>query len=76
MSDQIKIRLISQLIKGISRVVQKLLKYFNGTIIPTFFVPLSPVAPVKCKQSTAISSMKISDTASISQSWFISIVLP
>ena len=34
-------RLISQLIKGISRVLQKLLKYFNGTIISTSFVLLS-----------------------------------
>ena len=31
-------RLISQLIKGISRVLQKLLKYFNGTAILTSFV--------------------------------------
>ena len=34
-------RLTSQLINGISRVHQKLLKYFNGTIISTFFVFLS-----------------------------------
>ena len=31
-------RLISQLIKGISRVLQKLLKYFNGIAISTSFV--------------------------------------
>ena len=30
-NDQVKIRLISQLIKGIARVLQKLLKYLNGT---------------------------------------------
>ena len=30
-------RLTSQLINDISRVVQKLLKYFNGTIISTSF---------------------------------------
>ena len=36
--DQVKSRLISQLINGISRVVQKLLKYFNGTAILTSFV--------------------------------------
>ena len=36
--DQVKFRLISQLINGISRVVQKLLKYFNGTAILTSFV--------------------------------------
>ena len=31
-------RLISQLINGVSRVLQKLLKYFNGTAILTSFV--------------------------------------
>ena len=30
-------------IKGISRILQRLRKYFNGTIISTLFVPLSPV---------------------------------
>ena len=39
--DQIKIRLTLQLINGISRVLQKCLKYFNGTIISTIFVFLS-----------------------------------
>ena len=33
-------RLISQLINGISILLQKLLRYFNGTIISTFFVPI------------------------------------
>ena len=37
-SDQVKIRLISQLIKGISRVFHKFHKYFNGTAILTSFV--------------------------------------
>ena len=32
--------------KGISRVLKKLLTYFNGTIISTFFVPILPVWPV------------------------------
>ena len=36
--DHAKIRLTSQLIKGISRVLQKLIKYFTGTTISTFFV--------------------------------------
>ena len=35
--DHVKIRLTSQLIKGISRALQKLLKYFSGTIISTSF---------------------------------------
>ena len=46
-SDHVKIRLTSQLINGISRVLQKLLKYFNGTIISASFVlPLLGVFPV------------------------------
>ena len=46
-SDQVKMRLISQLIKSISRVLQESLKYFNSTIILTSFVPLaSAVLPV------------------------------
>ena len=36
--DQVRVRLILQLIKGISRVIQKLLKYFNGTAISTFTI--------------------------------------
>ena len=35
--EQVRMRLVSQLIKGISRVLQKLLKYFNGTAISTSF---------------------------------------
>ena len=46
-SDQVKIRFISQLIKGVSGVLQKLLKYFNGTAISTFLsVLLSSNLPV------------------------------
>ena len=45
--DLVKMGLTSQLINGISRVLQELLKYFNGTIISTFFVfPSSGVFPV------------------------------
>ena len=36
--DQVKLRLTSQLINGILTVLQKLLTYFNGTIILTSFV--------------------------------------
>ena len=36
---------MSQLINGISRVLQKLLRYFNDTIILTIFVPSLPVLP-------------------------------
>ena len=45
--DHVKMRLTSQLIKGISRVLQKLLKYFNGTVISTYFsLPAAGVFPV------------------------------
>ena len=37
-SDQVKVRFISQLINGISSVIKKLLKCFNGTTISTFFL--------------------------------------
>ena len=43
--DQARIRLILQLINGTLRVLQKLLKYFNGTLILTFFVSSFPVLP-------------------------------
>ena len=36
--DQVKLRLISKLINGFSRVLQKLLKYFNGTAVLSYFV--------------------------------------
>ena len=36
--DQVNIRLVSHLIKVISRILQKSLKYFNGTSILTYFV--------------------------------------
>ena len=39
--DHVKSSLTSELIKGISRVLQKLLKYFSGTIISTSFSLLS-----------------------------------
>ena len=43
-ADQVKVRLISELIKGISRVLLKLLKYFNGTAISAFITPSLLVA--------------------------------
>ena len=45
--DHFKITLISQVIKVISRVLQKLLKYFDGTAIVTSFVlPSAGILPV------------------------------
>ena len=46
LSDQVKMRLISNLMKGISRLYQKLIKYFNRTNILRFFLQFSPVTPV------------------------------
>ena len=46
--DHLSWRLISQLIKDISSALQKLLRYFNGIIISTFFVPPFPVCLVIC----------------------------
>ena len=61
--DHVKIRLPSQLIKGISKVLQKLLQYFNGTIISTSFVPPFPVSSVifalNLNESVVLSSEKI-----------------
>ena len=34
----VRMRLISRLLGGISRILQKFLKYFNGTTISKFFV--------------------------------------
>ena len=48
MLDQVKMRLISQLIKDISRVLQKLLKYCNDTIISISFAPPAAVLPLIC----------------------------
>ena len=45
--DHVKMRLTSQLPSGISRVLQKLLKYFNSAVTSTFFVlPSSEIFPI------------------------------
>ena len=60
--DQVKISSTSQLIKGISRVLQKLLRYFNGTIISTLIIPSLIVWPVifvlKLNESAALAPLK------------------
>ena len=45
-ADQVRMRLISQLFNGISSVFQKIVIYFNGTIILAAFVPSFPLEPV------------------------------
>lgn len=47
LADHFIIRLISQLIPGISNVLQKLLKGSNGTTISTFAEPVFPVLLVR-----------------------------
>ena len=67
--DHVKIRLTSQLIKGISKVLQKLLKYFSGTIISTSFVPPFLVRPVifalNLNESVVLPSAKITISSSL-----------
>ena len=41
--DYLKMKLISQLNQGISRVLEKLLKHFNGGAISSFIIPSSLV---------------------------------
>ena len=57
--DHVRVRLILQLIKSILRVLQKLLKYFNGTASATSFVlPSSGVFP-------AIFTLDLNDSESV-----------
>ena len=44
-ADQVRIRLILQLISGISTSLEKILKYLNGAVILKSFVPSFPVLP-------------------------------
>ena len=68
--DQVKISSTLQLIKGISRVLQKLLKYSSGTIISTFsiFTSLS-VLPIifnlKLNESVSLAPSKITISPSL-----------
>ena len=45
-ADQVQIKPITHLINGVSRVLQKFVNYFNGTIILTFFVSSLPALRV------------------------------
>ena len=61
-ADQVRTRLISQSINCISRVLHKLLRYFNGTIVSTSFVQSFLVRPVifclNLKEAPLLSSGK------------------
>ena len=63
-TDQIRTRIISQLITGVSRVPRKLLKYFNGRVISTSLVlPLTVVLPV-----IFVLNLKVSESVMLSSS--------
>ena len=65
--NQVKIKLISQLIKGISRFLQKLLRYFNGAIISTSFsLPTAGLFPV-------IFILDLNDSVSVKLSFGLSL---
>ena len=61
-ADHLRISSNLQLIKGVSRALQKLLKYFSGTIISTWIIPLLLVWPVifvlKLSESVALAPLK------------------
>ena len=63
-SDQVRIRLISQLIRNISRVLQKLLQYFDGTSIS--YLNLPPVVLL-----TVIFAINLKDSESVILSFVI-----
>ena len=45
LAGQVRIKLNSQSINSISRVLQKLLKCFNDTLVLTFFIPSFSILP-------------------------------
>ena len=81
LAEQVRTRLISQLINGVSNVLNKLLKYINGTLILTLFCTIISYSAcylgLKFKQSTIIIIRgEISNIIVIIYKWFISIELP
>ena len=45
--DKVRMKLVSQLIKSILRVLQKILKCFNGnSFLTTFILPAAGVVPI------------------------------
>ena len=69
-SDQVRIKLISQLIKGIPRVLQKLLKYFNGTAISAFIIPALLVLSKNLDLNFNDSEFVIVACGSSLQNWY------
>ena len=75
LTDQDRTRLISQLINGISRVFRKVLKYFNITIISTFFVPPFPVCPAICCLNLNELLLLLLSGKSIISSYYLELVI-
>ena len=63
--DHFNSRLISQLIEGVLSVLERLLRYFKGTIISTSFVPPFPVYPVICCLNSSEALLLLSARKSI-----------
>ena len=57
--------LISQLINGISRILQKLLKYFNGTAISTYSVLPTFIRGTSCYFSMIQNFFIVSSDSSL-----------
>ena len=80
LTDQIKIRLISQLVKGI----QEFPKSYLNILVTSFFNIFCTISTCYAcyilfifkRITDIIINMKTFDSASSSQSWFISLVLP
>ena len=69
-AEQVRMSLISQLINGVSRALQKLLRYFNGTLISTCFVPF-PVWPVMfCLNLNEAQLLSVSGNSTIAPAAF------
>ena len=63
--DPVKISSISQLIKGISRVLQKLLRYFSGTIISTSTLPAILPSLLLAAVLPIIFDLKLNESVSL-----------
>ena len=69
-ADLVRIRPISQLIRGISRVLQKLLKSFDGTVITAPVMPSLLVLFNNLDLSLNASESPIGYLGSSMQNWF------
>ena len=70
-ADLVRIRPISQLIRDISRVLQKLLKFFNGTVITAPLMPSLLVLSNNLDLSLNASESPIGYLGSSLQYWYL-----